>query len=92
MGCLFAILGAIFPRFMIVVIYFFTNWFDSVFDSMLWPVLGFFFAPFTLLWYMVVMMYLGGDWDAIAIIGMVIAVAADFGGTDSARRKRKSIF
>ena len=89
MGCLIAILGAVFPRFMIVVLYFFTDWFNGLFDSMLWPVLGFFFAPFTLLWYTVVINYWEGDWGTIAIIGMVIAIAADFGGTDSARRKRK---
>lgn len=91
MAILLGALGLFFPRIVIVVLYFFTGWFDGVFSSILWPLLGFLFAPFTLLWYGVVMNYLGGDWDAISIIGLVIAIAVDFGATRGASKKRKLI-
>ncbi|MEM8528803.1 MAG: hypothetical protein AAGG68_29480 [Bacteroidota bacterium] len=89
MAILLGLLGLFFPRILIVVLYFFTQWFSGVFDSILWPLLGFIFAPFTLLWYSVVINYFGGQWDGISIIGMVVALAVDFGVTRGASRNRK---
>jgi len=89
MAVLLGLLGLFFPRILIVVLYFFTSWFSGVFDSILWPLLGFLFAPFTLLWYSVVINYFGGQWDGISIIGMVVAIAVDFGVTRRTS-KRKS--
>ncbi len=82
----------IFPRLLILVLYFLTNWFAGMFDAILWPVVGFLFAPFTLLWYSVVVNYFHGEWSLIPIIGMVIAIASDFGGIGSANRHRRSWF
>ena len=39
------------PRILILALWFFSTWFGGVFDSLLWPILGFIFAPTTLLWY-----------------------------------------
>ncbi|MEM0994752.1 MAG: hypothetical protein AAGI49_17095 [Bacteroidota bacterium] len=88
MAFILAILGLIFPRILIVILYFFTAWFKGVFDGILIPLLGFLFMPLTVLWYSVVANYFDGAWTAISVIGMVIAVAADLGLLSSARRKR----
>lgn len=89
MAILLGALGLFFPRILIIVLYFFTQWFSGVFDSILWPLLGFFFAPFTLLWYSVVINYFNGQWDTVSIAGMVVAVAVDFGVTRGANNKRR---
>ena len=77
MPCIFALLALFVPRILIVVVWFFTDWFTGVFEGLLLPILGFLFLPTTLLWYSVVHNVYGGVWDAVPIIGMVIAVALD---------------
>ena len=37
-----------------MVVWFFSNWFETAFNGLLWPILGFLFAPTVLLWYSVV--------------------------------------
>ncbi len=77
MPCLLALLALFVPRIVIVVVWFFTDWFAGVFDSVLLPVLGFIFLPTSLLWYSVVQNIYGGAWDALQIVVMVIAVVID---------------
>jgi hypothetical protein len=86
MPCLVVALGLIAPRVTIVVLWFFTNWFAGVFQTALWPVLGFLLMPVTLLWYSVVVNFFGGEWTIVPIIGMIIAVLVDIGAVGSARR------
>ena len=57
------------PRLVVAVLWFFTHWFRGVFDTMLWPLLGFFLAPFTLLWYSAVHNWFGGVWGPWQIAG-----------------------
>lgn len=87
MPCLFALLALIVPRAAIVLLWFFSAWFVGVFNTMLWPILGFFFAPTSLLWYSVVQNVFGGTWDLIPIIGMIIAVLIDLSPSSSKRKK-----
>src|SRR5206468_3496016 len=51
MPCFLALLVLLFPRIAIILLYLFTNFFRGVYDSLLLPVLGFIFLPFTLLAY-----------------------------------------
>ncbi len=51
MPCLFVILAMSAPRLVVALLYFLSHWFDGMFTSALWPVLGFLFMPTTLLWY-----------------------------------------
>ena len=89
MPCLPTIIGLLFPRFMIVILYFFTDWFRGVFDTMLWPILGFLFAPLGTLWYAGVFHFYQGDWSTFNIIVMVIALGFDFGFLGSSAKKKK---
>ncbi|MGB3548201.1 MAG: hypothetical protein WBA17_14595 [Saprospiraceae bacterium] len=78
-----------FPRIIILVLYFLTDWFSNSFDGIIIPLLGFIFLPVTLLWYAVVMTYFGGDWSTIPIVGMVVALVVDLGLVSTSRRGRR---
>jgi hypothetical protein len=89
MPCI-AVLFALFtPRLMILVLWLFTGWFKGIFDSALWPVLGFFFLPSTLLWYSAVQNWWGGHWGVFQIIGLVIALMIDMSPASGRRREMR---
>jgi hypothetical protein len=77
MPCLFAIIALMAPRVVIVVLWFFTTWFQGIFDTLLWPILGFIFLPTSLLWYTAVQNWYGGEWGTVQIVGIVIALIID---------------
>lgn len=85
MPILVALLALVTPRLVILALWFLTTWFVGMFTSLLWPVLGFVFAPTTLLWYSAVQHWFGGVWSLWPVVGMVIAVMIDFSPV-SARR------
>ena len=87
MPCLFAVIALITPRFVIVVLWLFSDWFMGIFETMLWPVLGFFFAPTTLLWYTAVEHWFGGQWGTLQILGLVLTVIIDFSPASGKKRK-----
>lgn len=89
MPCLPVIIALLFPRILIVFLWFFTNWFDGVYTGFILPLLGLIFLPFTTLWYSVVVNYYNGEWNLISVIGMVIAVLVDIGSIGSGARRRR---
>jgi hypothetical protein len=90
MPCLFAAAVLLLPRITILYLYFLTNWFQGVFTGILWPVLGFIFAPTTLIWYSVVEQVYGGTWGTLQIVVLVIAVLIDLSPTSGKKKKRSS--
>lgn len=86
MPCLFALLALITPRLVIILLWLFTHWFHRMFDTVLWPILGFIFLPTTLLWYTVVQHWFGGQWTLWPIVGLVIALLID---VSPAKRRRR---
>jgi hypothetical protein len=85
MPCLAALIALITPRILIVILWLFTRWFDGLFDTVLWPVLGLIFLPTTLLWYAAVQHWFGGVWDIGPVVGLVFALLID---TSPARGRR----
>jgi hypothetical protein len=81
-----AIVGLLFPRLTLVILYFLTDWFRGVFDALFWPIIGFILMPVTLLWYLAVHNYFGGAWDTIPVIGMIVAVVIDLGLWKSSKK------
>jgi hypothetical protein len=67
------------PRLVILVLWFFTDWLRGLFDTRLWPILGFIFLPTTLLWYSAVQHWFGGQWTFWPIVGLVFALMLDIG-------------
>lgn len=86
MPCLLALLALAVPRLVIAAVWLFSNWFQGVFGSLLWPVLGFLFAPVTLLWYSVVHNWYGGAWDPWQVAVLVVAVLIDVSPGASKRK------
>lgn len=75
------------PRVVLICLWLFTNWFYAAFQTLVWPVLGFIFMPLTVLWYSVVMHYYGGQWTAIPMVVMVLAVLLDMSQSRWGRRR-----
>lgn len=65
------------PRLAVVLIWFFSRWFDGLFASPLWPIVGFVFLPTTLLWYSAVHQWFGGAWTLWPLAGLVVALVID---------------
>jgi hypothetical protein len=88
MPCLFAIFALMTPRLVIVFLWLFTGWFRGIFDTALWPVIGFFFLPTTLLWYTAVQHWFGGEWTMWPIVGLVVALMLDISPASGRRGKK----
>lgn len=84
MPCLISLLLFVGPRVTVAALWLFTRWFDGVFESLFWPLMGFLLAPWTLLWYTAVMTFLGGEWNVVTIAVMGLAVLSDLSGKGAA--------
>lgn len=89
MPCLLALAALAFPRLLIVILWFFTGWFTGLFSTLLWPILGFLFAPTTLLWYTAVQHWYGGHWGGWQLVGLAVAIAIDASPASGRRRPRR---
>jgi hypothetical protein len=85
---LLIILFALFvPRLVILGLYFMTHWFDGIFKTLLFPLLGFIFMPVTLLWYTAVHNWFNGQWDVLQLAGLVVAIIIDIAPARMRRRR-----
>ena len=93
MGCLFAILALITPRFVVFVMWIFTDYLATAYGSWFWPTLGFFVAPTTTLAYAVARNDLSSATGAITAAGtllIVVGVLIDIGLIGGGARRRRS--
>jgi hypothetical protein len=88
MPCLLALFALAAPRLVIACLFFLTTWFNGLFPSLLYPVLGFIFLPTTLLWYTAVVHWFGGQWTLWPVIGLIIALIIDVSPASHRRRVR----
>lgn len=88
MPCLVALLAMAFPRLAIVLVVLFSDYIGAAYQTTLWPLLGFFFAPYTTLAYAWAINS-NGSVSGLYLIVVVIAVLADLGtfGTGAAGRR-----
>lgn len=76
---IFLLLLALFvPRIVIVFLWFFTEWFPGAFVTLIIPVAGFLFLPYTLLWYGIVQYAAGSIWGFWQIVFLALALLLDF--------------
>ncbi|HZX54916.1 MAG TPA: hypothetical protein VFE86_09545 [Ilumatobacteraceae bacterium] len=75
MGCLFAMLAGLFPRFAVVVFWILRpNRFDAAFDTWIVPLLGVAFLPLATLMYVILWEpggLTGWEWFWVAIAGVL---------------------
>jgi hypothetical protein len=80
MGCLLPVVSLFVPRLAMFFIFLLTNWFGAAYETVIWPLLGFIFMPYTTLAYMAAMLNdnhnLSGGW----IVLVIVAVFFDLGG------------
>lgn len=86
MPVLLAALALLTPRLAVALLWFFSRWFDGLFSSPLWPIVGFIFLPTTLLWYSVVHRWFGGAWTLWPVVGLVVALVIDLSPVRAHRR------
>jgi hypothetical protein len=72
------ILGIAFPRLVLALLFFFTNFLSRAYHGMLIPLLGFFFLPLTTLVYAWIVNS-GAGLQGIYVVAIVICVLADLG-------------
>ena len=77
--CLLAIISLFIPRIMMFFIWLLTDWFGRAYDSWIWPLLGFFFMPYTTLAYMAGMLNNDRSINGWWLVLVVIAVLFDLG-------------
>ncbi|HOD50705.1 MAG TPA: hypothetical protein PLM14_02085 [Candidatus Hydrogenedentes bacterium] len=85
MGCCLGVVALIFPRIALFVMWL-SGYGGRAFDTILWPLLGFFFMPYTTCGYAFAANSLGGlkGWGLAAlIVGVVLDVASHGGGARS---------
>ena len=91
MPCLLSLIAIFFPRLIIVLLFLFTDYLE-VYDTVIWPVVGFIFLPFATLAYALAING-AGELDGIYLLIFVVAVLMDLGswggGSHSASRSRR---
>jgi CDP-diglyceride synthetase len=90
MPCLIALLAFFLPRLTLFLVYLFSDYLSRAFQTALWPLLGFFFMPYTTLAYAFAINS-NGSVSGIYLVLVVVAVLCDLGalgGGESARRRR----
>jgi hypothetical protein len=76
-GCLIAMLAAFAPRLVIILAWLFSDRWDIVWDTWLWPLLGFIFLPYTTIMYVLVWNIATGvsGWDWLWIgLGLLLDI------------------
>ena len=88
MGCFLAI-GALFvPRFVIFLLWIFSDYLSRAFDTWLWPTIGFFFLPTTTLAYAVAQNEFNG-FGGIGLVILLVGFAIDLGLLGNGARNRR---
>lgn len=88
MPCLLLILVLAFPRLVLVVMYFFTNYLHRAYEGVLVPLLGFIFLPLTTIAY-AWMVNSNRPIEGINLIIIIVAVIIDLGGIGGGSRHRR---
>ena len=92
MPCLVALIALAFPRFAIFLVWLFSDYLGSAYHTVLWPLLGFFFMPFTTLAYAAAINTHGsvsGFWLVLVVLDVLTDLSAN-GGSAAARRRHGS--
>jgi hypothetical protein len=81
-GCLLVLLALITPRFVLLIMWLFSDYLNQAFSSGWWGLLGFFFLPTTSIAYAIAQNEFtaaDGGLEAAGIIVIVLGVAVDLG-------------
>lgn len=88
MPCLVVLIALAFPRMALFLIWLFSDYLHNAYQTVLWPVLGFFFMPFTTLAFAAAINQHGsvsGIWLVLVIVAAIADLSTN-GGSTKARR------
>lgn len=88
-GCLVFLIALAFPRAAIILLALFSTWFRGVFDTLLIPILGFIFLPYTTLAYSLVVKVWDGNWGFWPVVFTCLAILLDLGVVGAGSRRRR---
>jgi hypothetical protein len=90
MGCTLAFIALLAPRVAIVLVFLLTDWLSAAFESVVWPVLGFLFMPYTTLAWTGAMLNGGvrGGWALLVCLAVLVDLMHAVGGGRHYRRHR----
>ncbi len=88
MPCFLVLIAFFFPRIVIALLALGTHYMASAYHTLLWPLLGFFFAPYTTLAYAWAMNS-HGSVEGPYLIVVIIAVLVDLGVLGGGARTRR---
>ena len=88
MPCLVTVVALFAPRIAIFMIWLFSSYFARAYETVLWPLLGFLFLPYTMLAYAVAM-NAGGGLKGFWLVVFVLGILLDFGVIGSAKTRRQ---
>ena len=86
MPCLVASIAFFFPRLAIVLLVIFGNYIGRAYDTTLWPLLGFFFMPYTTLAY-AFGKNANGSIEGLYLVLVIVAVLFDLGSNGGGGRQ-----
>ncbi len=89
MPCFVGCIALFMPRLAIILVVIFSDYIGSAYQSVLWPLLGFFFMPLTTLVYAWAMNANNGSVSGIYLIAVVVAVLLDLGIIGGGASNRK---
>ena len=90
MPCLVALLAFFFPRVVLVLLWLFnTTYLNNAYQTVIWPVLGFFFLPYTTLAYAWAWHAGGGSISGFPLVVVIVAVLVDLGAVGGGARVRR---
>jgi hypothetical protein len=78
------------PRLALFLVWMFSNYLNQAYQTVLWPLLGFFLMPLTTLAYAWAIHYGDGSVQGFGLVAVVLAVLIDLGllGTSESSRRR----
>ncbi len=90
MPCLIGCFALFMPRVALFLVWFFSDYLDTAYQTILWPLLGFIFMPLTTLAYAWAWHQGNGSVSGIGLVVVVFAVLIDLGllGTGESSRRR----
>lgn len=92
MPCLVASIAFFFPRLAMILLVIFSDYLGHAYHTVLWPLLGFIFLPYTTLAYAFAINHHGsadGLYLALVVVAVLIDIGVLGGGSRSAKRAKR---
>ena len=91
MPCLIVCLALFMPRLALFLVWLFSKYLDTAYETFLWPLLGFIFMPLTTLAYAWAWHQGAGSVSGIGLVVVVLAVLVDLGLIGTGESSRRSV-